>query len=81
MKYLIKDGLKYQTLAPEAMPDRASDCEMEQATQLAKYDALIEEVIKLNLTIPVDLCSIINKQMNKVEAELKKLGINPRSIK
>ncbi len=45
------------------------------------FEKLVELVVDLNLSIPVNLDNKINKKLNAIETQLKKMGINPRSRK
>lgn len=66
------DWCKQVGIIPETEAREAWDYQEKQ------YAKLIEEVIKLNLIVPVSISNDINSQSNKVETELKKLGFNPR---
>jgi len=45
------------------------------------FEKLVELIIDVNLNVPVNLDNKINRKLNAVEAQLKKMGIDPRSKK
>ena len=42
-------------------------------------EKLIELVIDLNLSIPVNISNELNRKTNAIEKQLKSMGINPRT--
>ena len=52
-------------------------------TESVTYDngdveSLVDLVIDLNLTLPLNIDSGINRKMNAIEDQLKEMGFNPR---